>query len=112
MITNTDAKTGRALARLALVSPPTIFSSLEDLVKEGILTKTIVGKSHTFKINQKNWLVKNTLIPLFRAEKNLIPAFGKFLSDHLDKKNIETIFMYGSLAKGKPQWNLVFIPII
>ena len=49
-----ETPTGRELARIANVSQPAVIKPLVDLVSQGILGKTVVGKSYVYRINEKN----------------------------------------------------------
>lgn len=110
----TAQKTGRELAHLAKVSPPTLLTHLQELILEGLVTKTVIGASHTFRLNRDNIFVRDYLVPLFEAEsKNIVLQFGNLLTGSLPTKGIESVLLYGSIARGESNsqsdWDVLFL---
>lgn len=107
-----DGQTGRALARMISVSSPAVLGPLQELVSQGILVRTIVGKSHTYRLNRPNILVNRGLIPLFRLESELLQKLGAFLEKKLPRK-VETAVLYGSIARGEAgpdsDWDILLL---
>lgn len=98
-ITAGEAKTGRALANILGVSSPAALDALNHLVRQGILIKTIVGKSHHFELNKRPIVVCNALIPLFQFEREFLDEIGKQIQSSLPFP-MEAALIYGSLARG------------
>lgn len=92
--------TGRELAGLTQVSPPAVLKHLSDLVEESILVRTSVGSSHYFQLNRKNIVVQSMLLPLFGEESKIVPWLGDALQARLPVLWIDTILLYGSIARG------------
>lgn len=107
-----ETHTGRDLASMAKVSQPAVLKPLQDLVSQGILRKTVVGKSYIYQINKNNRVVAQGLIPLFRLEAKLLDLFGKELQGALPK-NIDTAIWFGSVARGtateQSDWDILLL---
>lgn len=107
-----EGRTGRALAQIANVSPPTALKPLEELLREGILTKMVIGKSHSFSLNRKNIVVEKGIIPLFRLEANLLKELAEKLKKSLPKE-IDTAVWFGSIARGEAtsqsDWDILIL---
>lgn len=107
-----EGKTGRELARIAAVSSPAILKPLHDLENQGIITKKIVGKSHSYYLNKSNIVVSKGIIPLFRLERNLAEELGALLQKAFSQKIISAIW-YGSLARGtadlQSDWDILLL---
>lgn len=100
MCAGEHGRTGREWAAFTKVSPPTVLTHLQELVDEGIVICTRIGSSHTFQLNTHNIVVETMIMPLFQKEKDLLSAFGQQLQANLDTSRIETVFFYGSIARG------------
>jgi predicted nucleotidyltransferase len=107
-----EAKTGRALAKIASVSQPAALKPLQELVDQGILIKTIIGKSHCYNLNKKNILVTEGLHPLFQLETNLLQTFAEILKKSLPVK-VNSAILYGSVARGsathQSDWDVLLV---
>lgn len=107
-----ERRTGRSLAQIAKVSPPTALKPLEELLREGILTKMVIGKSYSFSLNRKNIVVEKGIIPLFRLEANLLKELAEKLKKSLPQK-IDTAVWFGSIARGEAthqsDWDILIL---
>lgn len=92
--------TGRELAKFCGVSHMQAYRILNEFELQGIITKVRVGKSHLFKLNEKNIIVKIFIKEIFEKEKNLLK---KILNDVLCKikDKILSAVVFGSVAEGK-----------
>lgn len=96
-----EGRTGRELSRLVLATPPAVLGHLHELTSTGIISQSNVGKSHVYRLNPRQWFVQHALLPLFKEESELITQFARRLVQHLDPTPIETMILYGSLARGQ-----------
>lgn len=93
--------TGRQLARELGISPTTASKFLGGLAKEGVLTISGVGQAYLYKLNDKNYAVKNILAPFFQKEKNIFDVLTALIRKNLSKSSvdIESAVIFGSVAK-------------
>lgn len=112
LIAGHGAQTGRALARIALVSPPSVLKPLRELVNEGILTRKVIGNGYAFDLNRNNILVKEGLLPLFQLENQILCKLGEHFSKFLRDK-LDSLIIYGSVARGTStsmsDWDLLVL---
>jgi len=93
--------TGRQLARELSISPTTASKFLGRLVKEGVLTISGVGQAYLYRLNDKNYAVKNILVPFFQKEKNIFDVLTGLIRKNLSNSavDIESAVIFGSVAK-------------
>lgn len=107
-----EAKTGRGIANILSLSPPAALDALNHLARQGILIKTVVGKSHHFALNKRPLVVRKALIPLFQFEKHFLEKVGKRIQSALPL-SVEAAVLYGSLTRGtaEPQsdWDILLL---
>lgn len=95
---------GREIARLIGLTPPTVHTALKELYNLEILKRDIIGKQHIYKLNSSNRTVRDILSPAFLKERSIIEDIALFLiekiriSGLLDK--IVSMILFGSLIKG------------
>lgn len=99
-----DEFSGRHIAKFVGISPWQCHKVLDELYREGILNMRRVGNTHLYAIRRKNYLVKEAILPLFKAEADL----SQHLADDLMRimgKNIVSLILYGSVSRktGKPR---------
>lgn len=92
-------KSGRALARELGYSHTYAINNLRALEDLGVLVRRRVGPSNTYEFNEKSYVVKNMISPLFRAEHSLINELVKRLTEKLGD-NIVKVVLFGSTARG------------
>lgn len=90
--------TGREVARLAGLSPKNCLISLTDLENLGVITRVRGGRDHHFTINRKNFLVKNSIIPLLKSESNYEESIYQMIINKMQPKCISVI-LFGSVAR-------------
>jgi len=93
-------ETGRELAKVALVSQAATRKPLQELTETGILTRKIVGRSHSYTLNKKNIVVLRGLLPLFQLEANLLRELGRLLEKECAGL-FDSAILFGSLARGE-----------
>lgn len=104
LLKNREGITGRSLASLLGVSTFKMHYVLKFLVAQGVLTETVVGRSHLYRIHRDHILVQEVFLPLFRFQEDLFTNLGKDLMRSLKPKPI-TIILYGSVARGEEKPN-------
>lgn len=102
---NTQAEwSGRQIAKEIGVSPATCHKALQELYSEKILLLKSIGVSHLYKLNQKNYIVKNILSRLFQKEKLIPHLLNKTIITEIRnklRKKVVSIVLFGSIAKKK-----------
>ena len=92
---------GRQIARMIGVTPKTAHEILQDLLREGVLTMRAVGKTHLFRLNEGQVVVKDVLRPLFAAENTLSERLFDIIRAAVKgsklKNDIISIAVFGSV---------------
>ncbi|MBI4055703.1 MAG: nucleotidyltransferase domain-containing protein [Elusimicrobia bacterium] len=96
--------TGREIARKADLSPRAAQQALLRLHAQGLLNRKGKGSSHLFSINEKNYIVKTMLSPLFEGEKRILDAILEQLRKLLPTKNVLSMAIFGSAAGGESRY--------
>jgi len=95
---------GREIARLVKLSPPTAHSALKELLDERIVERHIIGKQHIYKLNYAHRTVKEILSPAFGKERLLKDDIAYYLVAALKKHKllspVESLILCGSIARG------------
>lgn len=90
----------------------TIHPSIKDLVSARAVLVRKVGKTKLYRMNEKNPLYPK-LRELFKKEKSMLWDVAKEFVLKLDKKNIKSIILFGSVARGditeKSDIDLLFV---
>ena len=99
--------TGRALGTLVGTSPFKINRELRHLVAQGIITETVVGRAHLYRLQREHILVQQLILPMLDFERTCIEKLGSTLSQRLTPPPL-SIIVYGSVARGEegPQSDL------
>jgi predicted nucleotidyltransferase len=96
---------GREVARLTALSPPTAHAALRSLLDARVLGREIVGRQHLYRLNSRIRLVRDLLRPLFVRENALREDVGAFLETQISGTSLRDLVvsavLYGSLAAGK-----------
>ena len=71
-------------------------------INKGILSRLIkkLNENNIIKINKENTLIRNLIIPAFKIEDKLFDEFIKPRILKLKSKDLLSIILYGSYAKG------------
>lgn len=93
--------TGRQLARELDISPTTASKFLSELAREGIVIMSAAGRAYLYRVNDKNYAVKNILAPFFQKEKSAFDGLVTSIKKNLSKRagNIESAVIFGSIAR-------------
>lgn len=89
---------GRQIASDIGMSPWVCHQALKDLSAQGVVLMRNVGKTHLFRINERNYLAAEVLIPLFEREKGLLDAAISEIMHGLEDR-ITSIVLYGSISR-------------
>jgi predicted nucleotidyltransferase len=90
--------TGREIARNIKMDHKTCHRALGELSQPGVVFVNHTGSSVLYKINQKNMLVIELLIPLFKKEENLLKTIAQFLVKKI-RIPILSAMLFGSIAQ-------------
>ena len=96
---DSSPKSGRELARQIGCSHTHAINNLRSLEDLGIIVRRRVGPANTYTFNDKSYVVRNVLTPLFEAEDNYLREVASRFSDGLGD-NLVRIILFGSVAKG------------
>lgn len=100
---NTEGATGRALAVLVGVSVFKMNQVLRDLVQQGIVLQTSIGKAHLYRLNKLH-VFREIISYLIRFDETLLSSLGKKIMRELTPKPL-SIIVYGSVARGEEKPN-------
>lgn len=94
-----EGLTGRALGTLAQTSVFKINSVLRFLVSQGVITQTVVGRAHLYRLNEHHILVHDVINYLINYENNFLTRLGEMIIEKLSLSPLSVI-LYGSVARG------------
>ncbi|MCB4792112.1 MAG: nucleotidyltransferase domain-containing protein [Elusimicrobia bacterium] len=117
---NSGQQSGREIAAAADINHWQCHKVLREFCAHGIVKVKKTGSMHLFVLNKEHYFVKNTLIPLFKSEKEsiveLTKDIGVVLLQSLGnlKNEILSIILFGSLASEneKPKSDIDVLVII
>ncbi len=89
------------LTKIFKTSTGTIYPALVGLIEKRIILSRKAGRSTFYKLNYKNLLVRK-LIEIFESEKKILLNKSNEFARKIDKKNITSIILFGSIARGEP----------
>ena len=81
------------------LSLSTVHEAIKDLVDLRILIQRNVGKTRLYRINESNYFAK-ICIELINKESRAYEMILKEYAERLKSKNIESIIVFGSYARG------------
>ena len=104
---SSNARTGRAVAAAALLSPPCALEALARLEVLGLVNRQVGGKTYFFTLNREHRLVQTALAALLSSERNIRAEVIGLLKRRLRKKSKFGV-LFGSVARGRetPQSDL------
>ncbi|MCJ7816687.1 MAG: nucleotidyltransferase domain-containing protein [Candidatus Aenigmarchaeota archaeon] len=79
-----------------------VYPALKKLVDSGIVKASKIGKSTAYRLNMENPLAKKTM-EIFSAEREMLRGIAQEFANNVDKKNIVSIVLFGSVARGEPK---------
>lgn len=94
-----EGLTGRGIAALIQTSPFKINQVLRQLVEEGILEASVVGKAHLYRFRQGHVLVEELIRHALDFEDRIFESLGGKIIALLNPKPLSVI-LYGSAARG------------
>lgn len=92
--------TGRETARLAGISPKSALQALSGLEQLKIVKRVIGGRDHHFTLNRENYIVKNGISPLLRAETDMLNRLLQLVKKEISPFSL-SIVLFGSVARGE-----------
>jgi predicted nucleotidyltransferase len=92
-------RTGRELARQALVSTAQSARDLKELAEVGIVDRAVSGRSYTWRLNEDHILYE-PLRSLFSHEASLRVCLARTLSTELRSAPVAKARLFGSFARG------------
>jgi predicted nucleotidyltransferase len=100
LIRTRSAHTGRELARLIGQSHNATRFALEELERNGLITKQQAGRSNLYSLYEENILFTEILLPAFKLEERLLDEVANIISRELGKELVD-IILFGSIAKAE-----------
>ncbi|OGQ07505.1 MAG: hypothetical protein A3G32_01090 [Deltaproteobacteria bacterium RIFCSPLOWO2_12_FULL_40_28] len=94
-----EGLTGRTLGVLVKTSSFKINGVVRFLVALGVITQTVVGRAHLYRLNEHHILIQDVINYLIDYETNLLNKLGETIMDQLPRKPL-SIILYGSIARG------------
>ena len=91
----------RRLAREANVSHPSVSETVAKLESFGVVQIQPIGRSHQVTLNEKSYVLKNIVEPMFMAEKQTFNQMIRFLKNHISTKKIIGAAVFGSASRGQ-----------
>jgi predicted nucleotidyltransferase len=89
------------LAQVASLSHPEVSSVVKALEKRGIVNIHFVGRSHQVVLNEKSYILKSIIEPVFKAESNTINSLLTTIRSFFEnERGITSVAVFGSVAKG------------
>ncbi|MBI3291568.1 MAG: nucleotidyltransferase domain-containing protein [Elusimicrobia bacterium] len=95
-----EGMSGRAIARQAEINHQTCAVALKNLEAWGILQRQGSGKTQFIRLNFKNYVIKQLILPLLRKERGLLKAIREDIVDTFRKEAL-SITLFGSVARGQ-----------
>jgi len=95
-----DESTGRGVAGSINMSASTTYEALQEMVKSGILSVRKKGSSKLYQLNDKNYVVKKLLLPLFKKEQSVYSDVVSFIKSRLsrERQGVVSLAIFGSVA--------------
>ena len=90
----------RELARNAGISHPETSKVVRELEKRGVVNLQPVGRAHLVTLNEKSYILKSVVAPVFRAEKSTVSSLISTIKPYFKDKRISSVAIFGSVARG------------
>lgn len=97
---NREGMSGRSIAREAHINHQSCAVAIRNLEALGILQRQGSGKTQLIHLNFENYLVKNSLLPLLRQERELQKAVRREIAQ-IFKDGALAITLFGSTVRGQ-----------
>ena len=89
---------GREIAKMVGISPPTCLSILTQLENLSLVKRQRGGRDHLFTLNREHIIVKEVILNLLSFENNLLNILMKDLKKNFGKY-CTSILLFGSVAR-------------
>ncbi|MBI2119451.1 MAG: nucleotidyltransferase domain-containing protein [Elusimicrobia bacterium] len=93
-----EGMSSRAIAREARVNHQSCAVAVKNLEALGLLQRQGSGKTQLIRLNFKNYIVKNLLLPLLRQEREFLKKLKQEITETF-KKDALAITLFGSAAR-------------
>lgn len=105
---------GNEIARRTGVNQSSMRKALERLVQLEVLTRSDIGRSARYELNDKRALVRYCVLDLFRAEQNLRELLVENVRNRTENlgPGVTAVILYGSVAAGERTWRDVDLLIV
>ncbi|MGD0591916.1 MAG: nucleotidyltransferase domain-containing protein [Bacteroidota bacterium] len=90
--------TGNKVARLSGMHPLSALKALTVLEQLGIVHRQRGGRDHIFTLNRSHYLVQYVIIPIYKAEQELLKEITRTIAALL-KRSVLNATIFGSIAK-------------
>jgi predicted nucleotidyltransferase len=90
---------GNEIARQANMNPRSALIALTSLEKLGLVQRQRGGREHIFTLNTNNFLVKNSILPLLKSEKDFQTSLISSIAKNFNKK-VLSCYLFGSVVDG------------
>ncbi len=91
----------RGLAHDAGLSHPGVSETISGLEKLGVVQIQPIGRSHRVSLNEKSYVLKKIIEPMFITEKQTFDQVISILKKHLGTKKIISAVVFGSVSIGQ-----------
>jgi len=92
--------TGRAIGRAIQVSHPAVHRALRTLAGRAMVQAVRHGPAIAYRLNEKHWLVRTGIRPLFNAEAAFFEAVGEAVRSAAGVP-VRSVILFGSVARGE-----------
>jgi predicted nucleotidyltransferase len=89
------------IAKITGQSNGAVYPALAGLVEAGILKSSKVGKATAYRLNSENPLSRKVM-EIFTAEKETLRKVAEDFTSQLNKKQVVSVILFGSVARGEP----------
>lgn len=89
---------GRELAGLVGVSTFKIHHVLKFLTAQGVVLKSVSGRSNLYRLNEEHVLTEEIILPILNFESEIFQRIGSHLMNSLKPKPM-SIIIFGSIAR-------------
>jgi len=100
------------IARELDVPKATLHRNIKKLAETGVILRYKKGKTVIYRLDEKNYIVKTILLPMFKRELESPLKIAKEFSEELNTL-IKVAIVFGSAAKGKMKpWSDIDIALV
>lgn len=96
--TTTAGLSGRAVARAAGIAQQAAMDGLARLEAAGVVKRTAVGQTYSFRLNGRHRLVKEVVVPALEGEARFREGVREAIRRRVPRQ-VATVAVYGSVAR-------------